>query len=150
MYHINREALFKCIDDFTNNNQIFKIIDTYLQGSYLPMTQTLVLWILPQRGLYSLSGRTAYGKISWSLEAAGFRFRLFQSLWYLTRISAATLQKYMPPVKFQDDTIIITSNLAASRLYTRFGGKSSYRLVNRSPVAVRLIHMHFQAHSIFS
>ena len=40
-------------------------------------------------GLYSLSGKTSYGKISWSLEAARFGFRLFQSLWNLTGTPAA-------------------------------------------------------------
>ena len=29
-----------------------------------------------QQGLYSLSGKTSYRKISWSLEAAKFEFRL--------------------------------------------------------------------------
>ena len=47
-------------------------------------------------GLYSLSGKTSYRQISWSLEAA----------------SAAEM-----PVKFQSDTTIATSNLAASRLH---------------------------------
>ena len=42
---------------------------------------------------YSQSGRTPYRKISWSLKAARFRFRLFQSLWNLTGISAAVLPK---------------------------------------------------------
>ena len=53
------------------------------------------------------------------------RFRLFQSLWNLTGISAAIL---LPRClsNFRT-TIIMTSNLAASRL----GGKMSYRLVNR-------------------
>ena len=41
------------------------------------------------QGLYSLSGETSYCKISWSLEAARFEFRLFQSLWNLTGTSAA-------------------------------------------------------------
>ena len=34
-------------------------------------------------------------------------------------------------VNFQSDTIIITSNPMASRDFMRFGGKTSYRLVNR-------------------
>ena len=45
------------------------------------------------QGLYSLSGKTSYRKISWSLEAARFVFRLFQSLWNLTTISAAMLPR---------------------------------------------------------
>ena len=39
------------------------------------------------------------------------------------------------PVKFQCETIIITHNLAASRLH-EIGGKTSYRLVNRGPGGV--------------
>ena len=34
------------------------------------------------------------------------------------------------PVELQSDTISITFNLAASR-FTRFGGKTSYRLMHR-------------------
>ena len=41
------------------------------------------------KGLSPLSGKTSYHKISWSPEAARFGFRLFQSLWNLTGISAA-------------------------------------------------------------
>ena len=33
------------------------------------------------QGLYLLSGLTSYHVMSWSLEAARFRFKLFQSLW---------------------------------------------------------------------
>ena len=44
-------------------------------------------------GLYSLSGKTSYCKISWSLEVARFGFRLFQSLWNLTGPSAAALPR---------------------------------------------------------
>ena len=39
--------------------------------------------------LYSFSGRTTNCKTSWSLEAARFGFRFFQSLWNLTGSSAA-------------------------------------------------------------
>ena len=48
-----------------------------------------------QLGLYSLSGKTSYRKISWSLEAARFEFRLFQSLWNLTGTSAAALPRWL-------------------------------------------------------
>ena len=44
-------------------------------------------------GLYSLSGRTSYCKISRSLEAARFWLRLFQSLCNLTGTSAAVLPR---------------------------------------------------------
>ena len=46
-------------------------------------------------GLYSLSAKTSYCKISWSLEGARFGFRLFQSLWNLTGPSAAVLPRYL-------------------------------------------------------
>ena len=47
-------------------------------------------------GLYSLSGRTSFGKISWSLEAARFVFRLLQSHWNFTGISATALPRCLP------------------------------------------------------
>ena len=51
-------------------------------------------WLSPSiLGLYSLSGKTSYGKISWRLEAARFGFGLFQSLWNLTGTSAAALPR---------------------------------------------------------
>ena len=55
-----------------------------------PMNQCTGLYTCHQ-GLYSLSSKTSYRKISWSLEAARFGFRLFQSLWNLTGTSAAAL-----------------------------------------------------------
>ena len=45
------------------------------------------------QGLYSLSGDTSYGKISWIIEAARVGFRLFQSLWNLTGTSTAALPR---------------------------------------------------------
>ena len=53
---------------------------------------------------------TSYRNISWSLEAARFASRLFNRL-EIWQAAAET------PVKFQSDTIITTSNLAASRLH---------------------------------
>ena len=41
--------------------------------------------------LYSINWLTSYCKISWSLDAARFGFRLFLSLWNLTAISAVAL-----------------------------------------------------------
>ena len=62
-------------------------------------------------GLYSLSRRTSYRKISWSLTARlGFSF--FQSIWNFTGTTAAEV-----PVKFQIDTNITTSTVATSRLH---------------------------------
>ena len=64
-------------------------------------------------GLCSLSGRTSYRKIPWSLEAARFGFKRFQiSLKFGRHLGATEM-----PAKFHSDTISITSNLAASRLH---------------------------------
>ena len=76
-------------------------------------------------GLYSLSGRTSYPKISRSIAfpiALKFHGHLGST--------AAEM-----PVKLQSEPTIKTPNLAASSLrdVARFGGKTPYRLVNRDP-----------------
>ena len=82
-------------------------------------------------GLYSLSGKTSYRKISWSLEAARFGFILFQSLWNLAGTSAALLPRCLSNFRAIRPLQHPTSRL---RDFTRFGGKTSYHLVNRGPV----------------
>ena len=87
--------------------------------------------VAPVQGLYSLSGRTSYRKILWSLEAARFKFRLFQSLCNLTGTSAAVLlrsssnfrsiQSLKHPISWLWD-------------FTISCGKVSIRLVNRGPL----------------
>ena len=47
-------------------------------------------------GLYSLSGKTSYRQISWSLEAARLDVAMVVSLWNLTGTSAALLPRYLP------------------------------------------------------
>ena len=90
-------------------------------------------------GLYSLSGKTSYRKISWSLEAARFEFKLFQSLWNLAGTSAALLPRCLSNFR-----AILPLQHPISRLrdFTRFGGKTSYRLVNRGPGAEATILTH--------
>ena len=66
------------------------------------------------QGFYSPTRRTSYRKISWNLEAARFRFRLFQSL-----------------------RLVITPDLAASRLHEIC--KASHCLVNREVQSNALI-----------
>ena len=48
------------------------------------------------QGLYSLSGKTSYRPISWSLEAARLDVAMVVSLWNLTGTSAAVLPRYLP------------------------------------------------------
>ena len=90
----------------------------------------LCIVIYSYLGLYSLSGKTSYRKISWSLEAARFGFKLFQSLWNLAGTSVALL-----PMCLSNFRTIRPLHNPISRLrdFTRFGGKTSYRLVNRGP-----------------
>ena len=75
-------------------------------------------------GLYSLSRQMPYCKISRSLEAARFRFKLFQiALKFDMHLGSSAAEM---PVKFQSDTIIIMSNIAAS-------GQTSRDLAVRCP-----------------
>ena len=66
------------------------------------------------QGLYSLSGKTSYRKISWSLEAARFGLNFPIALKFGRYLGSAAAEL---SVKFQSDTTIATSNLAASRLH---------------------------------
>ena len=61
------------------------------------------MWIMcdlfRKLGLYSLSGKTSYRKISWSLEAARLDVAMVASFWNLTDTSAAALPMYQPNVR---------------------------------------------------
>ena len=87
-------------------------------------------YLARNQGLYSLSGKTSYRKISWSLEAARFGFKLFQSLWNLTGTSAALLPRCLSNFRAIRP---LQHPISRLRDFTRFGGKTSYRLVNRGP-----------------
>ena len=67
------------------------------------------------QGLYSLRGRTSDRKISRSLEATKFVFRLSQIALKLDRHLGSIAVEM--PIKFETDAIIITSNIAATRLH---------------------------------
>ena len=77
----------------TNEHDINKRFEKWTRREIQPWTMWWWTRRGPYLGLYSLSGKTFYGKISWSLEAARFGFRLFQSLWNLTGTSAAALPR---------------------------------------------------------
>ena len=81
-------------------------------------------------GLYSLSGKTSYRKISWSLEAARLGFKLFQSLCNLAGTSAALLPRCLSYFRAIRP---LQHPISRLRDFTRFGGKTSYRLMNRGP-----------------
>ena len=62
--------------------------------------------------LYSLSGRTSYCRIWWRLKAASFGldFSNHSKIW-----KALRKQRFKMPVKFQNDTVMITPEPAAFR-----------------------------------
>ena len=61
----------------------------------------MVTWPNPPliQGLYSLSDKTSYRQISWSLEAARLSVIMIVSLWNLTGISAALLPRCLSNFK---------------------------------------------------
>ena len=68
------------------------------------------------QGLYSLSGKTPYRQISWSLEAARLCVIIIVSLWNLTGISAALLPKCLSNFRVIGK-VYTGQNLGASRFH---------------------------------
>ena len=91
------------------------------------MANMFAPWTL---GLYSLSGKTSYRQISWSLETARLGVIMIVSLWNLTGISAALLPRCL--LNFRAIGKVKT-RISRLRDFTRSCGKTSYRLVNRGP-----------------
>ena len=81
-------------------------------------------------GLYSLSGQTLYPKISWRLTATRFRFRHFQCPWNLSGTSEAALARWLSNLK---EVRWLQHRISRLRIFTRFEGKTSYRLMNKVP-----------------
>ena len=89
--------------------------------------------VFPMRlvqGLYSLSGKTSYRQISWSLEAARLDVAMAVSLWNLTGTSAPLLPRYLPNFRAIGK---VWTRISRLRDFTRSCGKTSYSLVNRGP-----------------
>ena len=101
-------------------------------GSWTTCHPFITRSTIPAQGLYSLSGKTSYRKILGSLEAARFGFKLFQSLWNLAGISAALLPRCLSNFRAMRP---LQHPISRLREFTRFSGKTSYRLVNRGPVS---------------
>ena len=108
---------------------------TRIMNSVIEVNNAAV-WCRKTQGLYSLSGKTSYHKISWSLEAARFGFKLFQSLWNLAGISAALLPRCLSNFRAIQP---LQHPISRLRDFTRFDGKTSYRLVNRGPGYIWLV-----------
>ena len=122
-YFVKRNTVWALSDLFTPPLYCFDPVDGM---TTITWSKYVVL------GLYSLSGRTSYRKISRSLEAARFRFKLFQSLWNLTGTSAAALPRCLSRLK-----VIRPSWHPISRLrdFMISWGKTSVRLVNGGHVS---------------
>ena len=82
------------------------------------------------QGLYSLSGKTSYRKISWSLEAARFGSKLFQSLWNLAGTSAAMLPRCLSNFRAIRP---LQHPISRLRDFTRSYEKTSFRILRRGP-----------------
>ena len=110
---------------------LLKVDNEKVRGQFL-------CFVLHHQGLYSLSGKTSYRKISWSLEAARFGSKLFQSLWNWAGTSAALLLRCLSNFRAIRP---LQHPISRLRDFTRFGGKTSYRLVNRGPVLLQQDHI---------
>ena len=84
------------------------------------------------QGLYSLSGRTSYRKISRSLETASLCYNDRIALKFDRHLDSTAAEM---PVKFQSVWKSLNMNL---RDFTRSRRKTSVRLVNRGPVFISL------------
>ena len=87
-------------------------------------------WNTHLQGPVSISEKTSYRKISWSLEAARFVFRIVPSLWNLTDTSAALL-----PMCLSNFNAIRQFKVPISWLrdFTRSYDKTSFRILKRGP-----------------
>ena len=105
--HVKWHASYKCAINYLNTVEIMSIgikslrrYDPYIRPftcrslfqimacrlfGARPLTEPL-LWTL---GLYSLSGKTSYRQISWSLKTVRLDVIMFVPLWNLTGVSAA-------------------------------------------------------------
>ena len=121
----------------TSPSVFFNNVLTMRQTSVIKLDYT-EYWL--KQGLHSLSGKTSYRKISWSLEAARFWFKLFQSLLNMAGTSAAALSNFSAIRPLQHP-------ISRLRDFTIFGGKTSFRLVNRGPGSyVSLVKAKFAKH----
>ena len=92
-----------------------------------------IQYFIHKTEVVNILGKTSYRKNSWSLEAVKFGFKLFQWLWNWAGTSAALL-----PMCLSNFRAIrpLQHPISWLRDFTRFGGKTSYRLVNRGPVSL--------------
>ena len=88
-------------------------------------------------GPVSISEKTSFRKILWSLEAARFVFRIVRSFWNLTGTSAAVLPMCLSNFKAIWQFKVPISWL---RDFTRSYEKTSFRISRRGPAMYAWIH----------
>ena len=81
-------------------------------------------------GLYSLSTKMSYRRISWSLEAVRLDVIMIVSIKNLTDISRVPLPRYVSNFRA---IVKVKTQISRLRDFTRFWGKTSFRLVNIDP-----------------
>ena len=97
---------------------------------YVESKSSMLTVLVLQLGPVSISEKTSYRKISWSLEAARFVFRIVRSLWNLTGTSSAVLPMCLSNVKAIRQFKVPISWL---RDLTRSYEKTSFRILRRGP-----------------
>ena len=122
---VHPKTLFQLNDELSRRTVFYVIDDWYVSQFSLitSLNTSLHCDTFNSQGLYSLSGRTSYRWISWSLEAARLDVVMIGSLW--NRV----------PVKFQSDWKIKTL-ISWLRHFTRSYGKTSIRLMNIGPTLI--------------
>ena len=88
--HQSREPTIYC--DWGNSNQ-YRTNHKRAMPAYVSHSRVHTPQPHCHRGLYSLSGKTSYRQISWSLEAARLGVIIIAPLWNLTGTSAALLPR---------------------------------------------------------
>ena len=87
-------------------------------------------------GPVSISEKSSFRKISYSLEAAIFVFRIVRSLWNLTGTSAAVLPMCLSHFK---GILLFNVPISWVRDFTRSYGKTSFLILRRGPGVLKSI-----------
>ena len=88
--------VFRIIVFFSLKNALEQAIEVPCSCDVAIMTIQFSFLAFIYLGLYSLSGKTSYRQISWSLEAARLDVAMVVSLCNLADTSAAALPRYLP------------------------------------------------------
>ena len=131
---LNTMPLYTCIFFCNGKTNYQKIINGYcvkvspgIQGHSIMLQGHGHIDPVSQ-GPVSISDKTSYRKMTWSLEAARFVFRIVRSLWNLIGTSAALL-----PMCISNFKAMRYFKLSVSRLwdFTRSYDNTSYRILKR-------------------